>query len=148
MIQTHYVRREMVQEIKKGIPFSELTLVTMISKNKQEFNWRDKHEFRYKGILYDVVKTRKINSEITAYYCISDHMEMKLLSKLEKQKDNNSKQNKSNSKKGSIKLIFKLDTEKQKLFALTDSKSSNFKRKIVCYNPISLDIPSPPPNYM
>ena len=146
MLQTHYVRREMVQEIKKGIPISQLTLVTMTSKNKMEFNWKDKHEFRYKGTLYDVVKTKKVSSEITEYYCITDHMEMKLLSKLEKQRDNNSKQNKNNSNKGSVKLFFNFNVEKQKLLVITDLKTFNFNLKIEHYNSISLDIPSPPPN--
>jgi hypothetical protein len=146
MLQTHYVRREMVQEIKKDIPLSELTLVTMTSKNKHELNWRDKHEFRYKGTLYDVVKTRIVSSEITEYYCITDHMEMKLLSKLEKQRDNNSKQDKNNRNKGSIKLFFNLNSEKQKPLVLKELKSFNIPHEIDIYNTISLDIPSPPPN--
>lgn len=135
----------MVQNIKKSIPLSDLTAITMTAKNKSDFYWQDAHEFKYSEVMYDVVKSEKVNQETTIFYCITDHVEMKLLAKLEKEK-NNSKHDKNKAQKVSIKLFFKTESMQKESLVNVDSKSVAYNFKVDFYNSLPLEISSPPPN--
>ncbi len=73
------IKQEIKHEIRKGLSEQELTLIVISSKNENEIHWikKDK-EFRYKGLMYDVVKT-KINDNKKYYYCINDIKEKNLI---------------------------------------------------------------------
>ena len=148
MFQKYRVRKEMIERIKSNSSPSDLTSITMTSKNKSDFNWRDKKEFKYKGVMYDVVKIEKIDSEITIYHCITDHLEMKLLAKLEAQKEKDSKQDKNSPTKEAIKLFFKVETSKfQHIFSLNSKPSVNIKI-VNFYDSRRPETLSPPPNFI
>lgn len=136
----------MVQNIKKGIPLSELTAITMTAKNKTDFYWQDDHEFRFREVMYDVVKSEKVNEETTIFYCITDHVEMKLLAKMEKQKNKNSNDDKNSPQKETNKLFFKTEFLQHENHIIVDSKTSLYNFQANFYNSLALDISSPPPN--
>ena len=138
----------MIERIKQDIPSSELTAITMTAKNKSDFNWRDKNEFKYDGSMYDVVRTETLDSGTIIFYCLTDHLEMKLLAQLEKQKDQNSKQDKNSPVKDVVKLLFKENIPKYQNTILTDSKTSVDIKQVNFYDSRSVEISSPPPNYM
>ena len=149
IIQRHQVRREMVREIKKGISLSELTSITMTSKNKKDFDWKDKHEFKFEGVMYDVVSIENVNHETTIYHCISDHEEMKLLTELEAQKNKDSKNNRNNPLKQFVKLVFIEEAPKHNLqFISTYTRQTITIKQVNFYNSRTLDIKSPPPNFI
>ena len=148
MLQKYHVRKEMIERIKQDIPSSELTAITWTSKNKTDFDWRDSKEFKYKGMMYDVVKTKKVNSEATIYYCLTDHLEMKLLTKLEAQKEKNSKQDKNNPTKEVIKLFFKVETSKLQYTVSVHSKPSVNIKIVNFYDSRMPETWCPPPNFI
>ena len=148
MLQKYHVRKEMIERIKKDIPSSELTFITMTSENKTDFDWHETNEFKYKGVMYDVVKSETLDSGETIFYCLADHLEMKLLAQLQKQKDQNSNQDKNSPKKDVIKLLFKEEISKHQQVVVVDSKSSVNIKPVNFYDSQIPEISSPPPNYM
>lgn len=88
------IRREMKMRIRRGLPQEELTEIIVglhhnkisTSEAKAGISWvKPGKKFRYKGGLYDVVKTSFKNGK-KHIYCINDTREKKLLTELMKLK--------------------------------------------------------------
>ncbi len=84
---THYhrgqIRREMKRRIKSAIPEHQLHIITVQNTSDPSIKWmKENKEFRYKGMMYDIVKSRKTDSTIE-YYCINDIEETILFDQLD-----------------------------------------------------------------
>jgi hypothetical protein len=73
------IQQEIKHKIRKGLKEKDLSIIVVSLNNEKEIEWIKKNkEFRYKGLMYDVVKTKiKINKKI--YYCINDIKEKNLI---------------------------------------------------------------------
>jgi hypothetical protein len=81
-------------KIRKTLKDEELTLIIVSDQNSNAFFWFDSgKEFRYKGEMYDVVKTI-IKDKSTYYYCINDKKENELIALFHK--NNTTKKDKNN----------------------------------------------------
>ena len=85
-IQQFYIREEIEQRIKVGLPENELVLLKVPANlsggQVKIFQWFHKREFCYKAKMYDIV--RKENHDNTIwYYCLSDEKETELLADLD-----------------------------------------------------------------
>ena len=60
--QQYAIRKEMKHKIKAGVPEDQLAKIIVNSENEQELDWKHGKEFRYKGIMYDVVK-KEVNED-------------------------------------------------------------------------------------
>lgn len=145
-IQQHQIRREIKQEIKKGISEKDLTSITVSSENENELIWKDHEEFSYKGMMYDVVHVEILN-KTTIYHCISDIQENNLIAQYQNdlQKKQKNKNRRTNSVK-TVKFLQKINPLPQKdEFVLSEKiQLSNFDYQNN-YAPLSLEILSPPP---
>ncbi len=82
-IQKHEIRREIKQQIKAGVPETELVLLKILERKPDlTFQHVDKHEFRYDGKMYDVVR-QESHGDTTWYYCLADEKETQLFAHLE-----------------------------------------------------------------
>jgi hypothetical protein len=82
-IQKHEIRREIKQQIKAGVPETELVLLKILEgKPNPAFQRVDEHEFRYDGKMYDIVR-QKSHGDTTWYYCLADEKETQLFAHLE-----------------------------------------------------------------
>ncbi len=73
------IQQDIQHEIRKGISEKKLTLIVVSSNNEKVIKWTKKNkEFEYKGLMYDVVKT-KIKNNYYYYYCINDVEEKNLI---------------------------------------------------------------------
>lgn len=84
---THYhrvqIRREIKRRIKNAIPETQLHSITVRSETDPTLKWiREGKEFRYRGMMYDVVRQQKNDSSIT-YHCINDMEETLLFAELD-----------------------------------------------------------------
>lgn len=78
----YLIRKEIKYQIKQNIPDDKLTLIVITEHNKNELLWKHSKEFRYHGIMYDIV--RKSDTEkATYYYCIADFKETTLFASLD-----------------------------------------------------------------
>lgn len=91
------MRREIVHSIKKGVPDSELTTITVSVKNQHELEWKNDEEFRYNQMMYDVVHAEKTSENTTVYYCLSDAQEQQLIAEYTKDQQKNNQQKKRRS---------------------------------------------------
>ncbi len=82
-IQKFQIRREIKNEIKENLPLSTLARITITPANKEQVFWEHEKEFRYHGIMYDVVRKEVIDNLKTVYYCITDTQETTLFKKLD-----------------------------------------------------------------
>ena len=66
--------------LKSDIPDEKLHTITVSSAEQQstDFQWIHKREFRYKGNMYDIVRTEQ-RGDVTVYRCIHDIEEEQLI---------------------------------------------------------------------
>ena len=146
-VQQYQLRKEIIQQIKKGISEDELTSITIFPADDHKLTWKDKEEFSFNGKMYDVVHVEKSMNGATVYHCISDVQENKLIAKYNKelQKKRKDKNNRTNSVK-TVKFLQKINPLPQKIEVaiLEFSQKTNFVYS-ENYSPLSLEISSPPP---
>lgn len=82
-IQQFQIKKEIKKEIKENLSLHELTKITIAPNNINQIFWEHENEFRYRGIMYDVVKKEVIDSCSTNFYCITDTQETTLFKKLD-----------------------------------------------------------------
>ncbi len=76
----HSINKEIKQEIRKGINEEELSIFVIPINEVENIKWTKKDkEFIYKGLMYDVVKSKIVNNK-KYYYCINDSKEEELIS--------------------------------------------------------------------
>lgn len=153
-IKQYYVRQEIKHRIKQGVPDDELILITVTPaiqhKLEWEFEWEDEKEFRYEGMMYDVVKTEVIDETTIAYYCISDEQETTLFANLDEQVKKNRDINNDNTENDSLEDMFKLlsdiyaQPQKDNTTFIQPNATTTFEY-VSHYSSHSLDIASPPP---
>ena len=77
------IRREIKRRIKNSIPEDQLHTITVRSETDPSLKWIHKgKEFRFRGMMYDVVRLQKTDSSIT-YHCINDMEETLLFAELD-----------------------------------------------------------------
>jgi hypothetical protein len=147
MAHKYDIRRELISLLKTGVADAQLTTIKITSKNKKDIHWKETHEFTYKGEMYDVVKTEKIDAVTTIYHCITDSAERQLLTDLENQSDQNktTKNGKINSAKVVIKIIPKEEFNLN-LTILPLKNKTIASQYLSFYHSVKIDIESPPPN--
>lgn len=85
-IQLHFVRHEMKQLIKAGVPEEDLVLLKITEAEEQNpdiFEREHSREFRYRGEMYDVIRQHTVG-DTTFYTCIHDVKESRLFDKLDR----------------------------------------------------------------
>ncbi|NPA44194.1 MAG: hypothetical protein GXO49_01535, partial [Chlorobi bacterium] len=66
------IQKEMKQVVKSGLSEKDFSVIVVSEENEKEIIWIKKNkEFRYKGFMYDIVKTKQLNNK-KYYYCIND----------------------------------------------------------------------------
>lgn len=76
------IRREIKQRIKQSIPARDLVLIRVTPEEESSLEWIKAFEFRYRGGLYDIVRTEQAD-DTTLYYCINDVQEERLFAGLD-----------------------------------------------------------------
>lgn len=80
-------KREIKQQIKNGISEENLVIFTfgknIVNEQSENFRWMKKNEFRYKGEMYDIIKTEYKGDSIV-YHVFHDLKESALFSNLDK----------------------------------------------------------------
>ena len=93
--QQHQIRKEVKHKIKLGVPQNELYLIRISPDNQHLIQWIHSKEFRYKGVMYDVVRKKTIDAKTIEFACINDEQEAKLFAHLDEEinKSNNNHSN-------------------------------------------------------
>ena len=137
----HNIRQEIKYEIRRGIDEAELAIITVSKGEENEIYWTEKNtEFKYKGAMYDIVKTEVKNNK-TTYYCINDVKEQQLFTHFTKQ---NSTQNRI------LIELRKVISSKYfpEYYSITNSVKemvNTFTTYQFIYKSIAIEILSPPP---
>lgn len=78
------IQKEIGEEIAAGINDEDLTLIVIPDIGKSGITWiKPAKEFRYKGEMYDVVKTKNLPGK-KHFYCINDTKEKQLIAGFDK----------------------------------------------------------------
>ncbi len=82
-IQEYAIKKEIKTKIKEGVPKDELHTFVLTESNKDHFEWKHSKEFKYHGMMYDVVyRSENADGSITLE-CVSDIQETLLFEKLD-----------------------------------------------------------------
>lgn len=139
-LQDH-IQREIRQKIRKGLSDDDLTLITVPLNMESGIVWlKQEKEFKFKGEMYDVVKTR-ISDQKKYYYCICDTKEKQLIAKYNKSNNNRRNRNNIVKKKIGNPLFFQRSLEVE-CYYFSDYYSISNQGGLILYY---LNIPSPPP---
>ncbi|UOQ50957.1 hypothetical protein [Hymenobacter cellulosivorans] len=79
----HQFRKQAEQQRRAQLPDKALVRIRVARAGTLELQWQEKHEFRWRGGLYDVVRQHVAADSIT-YFCWRDQGEEKLLAGLQK----------------------------------------------------------------
>lgn len=148
------IKKEIKRKIKRGLPDSELITMVLTPEiiHSKSFEWKNSHEFRLHGKMYDIIKSTKKGNQ-TEYKVIWDNDESELFSQLESDlQDAFSKDpvQKSNSFKflSFLKAIYINDIELFRIPNFDEShlKSYGLKTEKTYLNTI-LKNTSPPPEF-
>jgi hypothetical protein len=105
--QQHIVRKETKLKIKLGVPKEELFFIRIDQSNLHLVEWIHKKEFRFKGVMYDVIRKKILDDHSIEYCCINDKQETKLFAHLDEEVNRNLAQRQHSSIPGKqlIKLL-------------------------------------------
>ncbi len=105
----HQVKEAAKRQILAGLEYAELTLLRIPRSLEQRPNrtFRRFHagEFRYQGIMYDIVR-QEARGDTTWYWCITDDADTELHGKLEQQLEHLAGMDPVNQKSGKRLLLF------------------------------------------
>lgn len=85
LISRRIVKAEMKQYIRELASDAELEIISPdpdAMRNPEVFKWIEQGEFRYKGKMYDVVRT-EVNNGRVYYYCVNDTREEAVMHRFE-----------------------------------------------------------------
>ena len=94
-------------KIKAGVPENELAVIVVNRENENELHWKHSREFKYKDVMYDVVRKEQSSNESITYYCVTDTQETELFKDLNRivREDSNSKHDNKNTVKRIVDLF-------------------------------------------
>jgi len=140
----HNIQQEIKQKIRKGLDEKDLEVIIVPFSNNKEIIWTKKNkEFKYKGAMYDIVKT-KIKNGKSYYFCINDIREKQLITSFIN--NNNRRRNKTLiviKKVLSNKYFF----EKFSLKIIINKLDIYFSEYQQIYKSQTVDVLSPPPKF-
>lgn len=150
-MQQQKIHKEIKCAIRHGLPDNCLTKIS-VAPNSSESKllvWVKPGEFKYRGMMFDVVRKTTDEKGVIHYYCINDKQEKKIIDNLEKYFANNdlntSHQNKSKSIYDFIKKLNNYTMiDGENLVLLSSNKS--YTDLFVPLNGIAPSVPTPPPD--
>jgi hypothetical protein len=83
-LQQDKIRKEIKMMIKAGVPDGELSVIRHTAENSEDFFWIHSREFRYRGVMYDVVRSEQASDGATLLHCVTDHQETLLFANLDR----------------------------------------------------------------
>ncbi|MBE0644139.1 MAG: hypothetical protein IH600_08670 [Bacteroidetes bacterium] len=85
-LQQTQIRREMKRAIRAGLPDEDLVAFVVQADGNlaggEALEWEDAHEFRYRGVMYDVARSRAVEGG-TLYLCVRDDAETAVYAQLD-----------------------------------------------------------------
>ena len=150
-IQRYTIKKEVARTLYKYIPSSKVSVITISSLNKNNIIWNDKNEFKYNGLMYDVIKKEILSNGTVKYYCLIDKDENNLNNKITNFVNNNlDSQSKTNDiSKIQVKLFAVNYIPAKKIefvFCNNVHKIKSFTTEF--YSSLKLDLQSPPPKFV
>ena len=145
--EQYEIRSEIESEIKAGVNIAELTTISISKTLKSDLQWTESEkEIRYKGEMYDVVKSSETRDSIT-YFCINDSKEATLFSTLNEHISQHIASNTpwKNSKKSTTHVLKLYHSFPQLTKILSNSNSETFQFRNSIFTSIKLEVNAPPP---
>ncbi len=149
--QRYRIKNEVAKTIYKYIPSSKVTVIIISSINKNNVIWKDKNEFQYNGLMYDVANKEILSNGEIKYFCVLDKKESKLNNQISNFVNNNLD---NQSKTSDIsKVLVKLFSVNYITTKKIEFNFCNNVQNIKCfttefYSSIKLDIQNPPPKFI
>lgn len=149
-MQLGFVRHEMKQRIKAGVPEDERVVIYItpdMEQNAEIFTRIHSREFRLRGEMYDVLSTT-IKGDTLIYTCIHDVKESGLFKNLDamvhlQMNDNPVEKNKHDRTMVFFNLDYTSPNFNYALFNPAASKSSTFYKRLYSYS-LAFDLLRPP----
>ena len=146
--QKHLVRSEVKHQLLNELDESDLVTLTFTIKEASELFWEHEEEFEFEGKMYDVVRTKYDEGNVT-YICWPDQKESHLNKLLDQLVTTANQQNQSQNNGNQLLITFfkslfcsSRDNFNHLNFQTSLSGTPDF---IVHYNNIDLDTDTPPP---
>jgi hypothetical protein len=143
-----YYKNLGMKETEKHLDHEMIELLILnkedLEKNKVDFRWIHRREFKYQGEMFDLVKKEEKNNQLFLY-CIHDKNEKRLEDEFAKRVNDNSKNSKRQQGANHLNILL---SEPAQTDIVSFARVCEFRFMNFCpddYSSIQLDIPSPPP---
>ncbi len=152
MAVQYEVKTEMESKIRSGVNTDGLTMIAINKKDLSNIEWTERNEeMRYKGELYDVVKSAETNASVT-FYCINDSKENTLFTTLDEHINMHIATNKSIKNESSKKVmdtLIKIYFSNASCVNFIDfSPDTSFPSANLIYTAAVIKISPPPPQFV
>lgn len=145
------IQKEIKGRLKKSVPDSELFVIAIPADKVNELDWkREGKEFRYKGTMYDIVKSENKGDEMI-YHCVNDKQETQLFAQLEELVNQHIDSGKSPFGKTTKRILKKISSLKYVpatnfSFAVNSTNYNSDFNYSFSYPSVLLKVSTPPPN--
>lgn len=142
------IRKEVKRQIKHGVDEKDLVPILVNDDNQDQLDWKHSKEFRYKGSMYDIVRTEFNENGTITYHCIIDDNESALfndLDRLVQVKQKHTHKNIFQIQKSLTLFAYNIKLLED-VFATPENAQINIAYVEPYVSKVYLDIPCPPPN--
>ncbi|MGE0636913.1 MAG: hypothetical protein AB7G44_12395 [Bacteroidia bacterium] len=135
----------------RSVPESELTILSFHPQSDEykKVEWKEPHEFRYKGRMYDISHQETDAQGVIHFYCINDTQEEELFADLDEHvQDHISNMGKSEKSSKNIvkKIVDDYFCETAGVHPSPANSEISFPFLFLSVNTISADVLTPPPD--
>lgn len=150
-VRQHSIRHEIKLKLIRSVPESELTILSFHPEADEykEVEWKEPHEFRYRGRMYDISYQETDAQGVIHFHCINDTQEEELFAHLDEHVQNhisNTGKNEKNGKSVLKKIVDDYFFEKVDIHSLDVRSVFSFSFLFLSVNSISSDVITPPPD--
>lgn len=150
-IQRYTIKKEVAKTISNYFPINKISVISISVENNKYLVWNDKNEFKYNGLMYDVIKKEILSNGTVKYYCLIDKDENNLNNKITNFVNNNlDSQSKTNDISKILVKLFAVNYISAKkiefVFCNNLQKINLFTTEF--YTSLKLDLQSPPPKFI
>jgi hypothetical protein len=142
------IRREVKALLKAGVPEGELITIAIKKDDERLLVWLKPHEFRYRGGMYDVIRSH-VSNDTTYYVCINDVQEERLFEHLDEHVRNHMNADARTHKADLAKDLLKAHVVQQMYDPSTPLPVVTVAaRPDQFYVSNIVEVPTPPPRHM
>jgi len=150
-IQRYTIKKKVAKTLSNFIPANNVTIIAVSPLNKKKIIWKEKNEFKYNGLMYDVINKEVLSNGTVKYFCLLDKKENNLNKNLNNFINNNlDSQSKTKDISKILVKLFVVNYISAKRIEFVFCNNVQYIKYFTAefYTSLKLELQSPPPKFI